>query len=73
MVYFSFQDLMSFGIFIVALLRSFFKNKCKKVTDIEKPPPDFGELGCGFFLTKLRQPPHRGGCVFSISNIPQNS
>ncbi|WP_365688217.1 MULTISPECIES: putative holin-like toxin [Phascolarctobacterium] len=27
MVYFSFQDLMSFGIFIVALLTFIFKNK----------------------------------------------
>ena len=42
MVYFSFQDLMSFGIFIVALLTFIFRTESNKtVTDIEKPLLNF--------------------------------
>ncbi|WP_368501821.1 putative holin-like toxin [Phascolarctobacterium succinatutens] len=39
MVYFSFQDLMSFGIFIVALLTFVFQNKKLRVYGHRKTAP----------------------------------
>ena len=39
MVYFSFQDLMSFGIFIVALLTFIFQNKKQKSYGHRKTAP----------------------------------
>ena len=48
MVYYTFQDLMIFGMFILALLTFIFKNKHRN-PDIRKPPQNLPVAGWIFF------------------------